>query len=189
MGGWEGELSAEGESLTLIGADGMAVRRTFVGELGDPTPVQESLRVTEINYAPLPPNPDFGESDDGTPNAADKFEYIELTNTGTQTLNLTGVTLGAGVEFTFLQGSVLARASRSWWSATKPRLSHATGPACGLQASSPAIWPTRGTAFFWTTSAGCPSRGRHSAIAWRGLASTSRRKGQFAAGNRFSRQL
>ena len=30
VGGWEGELSA-GESLTLAGADGMAVRSTFVG--------------------------------------------------------------------------------------------------------------------------------------------------------------
>ena len=68
---------------------------------------KQSLRVTEINYAPLPPNPDFGESDDGTPNAADKFEYIELTNTGSQTLDLAGVTISAGVDFTFPQGTML----------------------------------------------------------------------------------
>lgn len=52
------------------------------------------LRITEILYHP-PPAPA------GSPFSADDFELIELQNIGDRALNLTGVTLGEGVQFTF----------------------------------------------------------------------------------------
>ncbi len=54
-------------------------------------PVAENLRISEIMYHPA----DLGRPDD--PNT----EYIELTNIGTETLNLNLVTFTNGVDFTF----------------------------------------------------------------------------------------
>ena len=60
-------------------------------------PVAESLRLSEIMYHPA----DAGNPDD--PNT----EYIELTNIGTQTINLSLVEFTQGIQFTF-PGIVLA---------------------------------------------------------------------------------
>ncbi len=54
-------------------------------------PVAESLRVSELMYHPL----DSGHPDD--PNA----EYIELTNIGPQTINLSLVRFTQGIDYTF----------------------------------------------------------------------------------------
>ncbi|UCD50599.1 MAG: lamin tail domain-containing protein [Phycisphaerales bacterium] len=54
-------------------------------------PVAESLRISEIMYHPI----DTGHPDD--PNA----EYIELTNIGTETIDLNLVAFTNGVDFTF----------------------------------------------------------------------------------------
>jgi hypothetical protein len=51
------------------------------------------LAITEIMYHPAPPA-------SGT-NAEGDFEFIELKNTGTQTLNLIGVRFTNGIDFTF----------------------------------------------------------------------------------------
>jgi len=53
-----------------------------------------ALRVTEIMYEPAPPPPN-------SPFSARDFDFIELQNTGDNVLNLDGVSLGGGVNFTF----------------------------------------------------------------------------------------
>ena len=53
-----------------------------------------SLRITELMYNPEPPPP-------GSTNNNDDFEFVELKNTGTNTLNLVGFRLTNGVTFTF----------------------------------------------------------------------------------------
>lgn len=57
-----------------------------------------TLVVTEIMYNPAP----FGSW------TSDDLEFIELKNTGTETLNLAGVSFTAGITFTFPGGSLLA---------------------------------------------------------------------------------
>lgn len=61
-----------------------------------PAPL-ESLKITEIMYNP----PDIGLVD------GDEYEFIELQNIGNETLDLSGVTLSDGVDFTFPQGASL----------------------------------------------------------------------------------
>ena len=56
-----------------------------------------ALRVTEIMYHPAPPpaGSRFDEED---------FEFIEVQNTGSRPLNLTGIALASGIEFVFPDG-------------------------------------------------------------------------------------
>jgi hypothetical protein len=56
------------------------------------------LLVSEIMYNP----PDIG------PTTGDNFEFLELKNTGTNALDLSGVTFTEGIVFTFTNGTVLA---------------------------------------------------------------------------------
>ena len=88
------------------------VRRVSVG--GVASPVEQLLRVTEINYQPHGPNPipGLGEPDDGSPTATERFEYIELANTGGQTIDLSGVRFTAGIDFTFPAGITLGAGQR-----------------------------------------------------------------------------
>jgi hypothetical protein len=61
-----------------------------------------SIRITELMYNPLPATPAeiaAGYVDSG--NGAQDFEYIEIQNTGNQTLPLQGLRLSNGVQFTF----------------------------------------------------------------------------------------
>jgi hypothetical protein len=53
-----------------------------------------ALRITEINYHPAPPptNSPYQDKD---------FEFIEIQNTGSNAINLTGARLGGGIDFTF----------------------------------------------------------------------------------------
>ena len=53
-----------------------------------------TLRITELMYNP--PSPPVGNT-----NNNDDFEFIELTNTGTNTLNLVGFRFTNGIDFTF----------------------------------------------------------------------------------------
>jgi hypothetical protein len=53
-----------------------------------------NLRVTELNYNPAPPQA-------GSPYDAQAFEFIELKNFGTQTLNLKDAHFTNGITFTF----------------------------------------------------------------------------------------
>jgi len=62
-------------------------------------PVAENLRITEIMYNPG----DYNEPNDPNPvpSAAEGTEYIELTNIGSETINLNLVKFTNGVDFTF----------------------------------------------------------------------------------------
>src|SRR5439155_26426539 len=62
-------------------------RATYIASL-------PSLRITEINYHPAPPPTN-------SPYTADDFEFIELQNTGPTTLDLNGVRITGGIDFTF----------------------------------------------------------------------------------------
>ena len=53
-----------------------------------------ALRITEIMYDPAPPPTN-------SPYQAKDFEYIELQNTGSNVINLAGVRIGGGINFTF----------------------------------------------------------------------------------------
>ncbi len=55
------------------------------------------LRITEIMYNPA----------DNGPIDGDEYEFIELKNTGTQVLDLSGVTILSGVLFEFPEGTIL----------------------------------------------------------------------------------
>ncbi len=56
----------------------------------------ENLRLTEIQYHPLPE----AEVADGN------FEFIELKNTGTDTLSLDGIYFADGIEYQFTEGEI-----------------------------------------------------------------------------------
>ncbi len=96
VGGYSGHLSSFGETVGLLDANGVEIdSATYVG---DPSGPQQFLRIAEIMYDPPQPSADeiAAGFDDN-----DLFEFIELINTGTQTLNLAGVGLTEGVQFTF----------------------------------------------------------------------------------------
>ena len=52
------------------------------------------IRISEVNYHPY-------DAPAGSPYSADDFEYIELLNTGTSTVNLQSARLTSAVDFTF----------------------------------------------------------------------------------------
>ena len=58
-----------------------------------------NFAITELNYNPHGPNPvaGMGELDVDS----NEFEFIELTNTGAETIDLTGVTIAGGVTYAF----------------------------------------------------------------------------------------
>ncbi len=60
--------------------------------------LKRDLAFSEIMY-----NPPAAGGVDG-----DEFEYVELTNTGTNTLDLTGLSFSAGINFSFANGTKLA---------------------------------------------------------------------------------
>jgi hypothetical protein len=108
QGGYSGQLSARGETLTLRNAEG-----TFIDDFAiapDPSPAQQYLRVTEIHFHPTDPSPEelaispaLGETD---------FEFIELINTGPAPLILDGASFNEGIDFTFPESTTLAAGAR-----------------------------------------------------------------------------
>jgi hypothetical protein len=99
VGGYKGHLSANGESLTLTDDAGRVVGTTNYA--GSPSAAQKGLRITEIMYAPRAPQA-------GSPYTADDFEFIELRNIGTSSLNLNGVHFASGVVYSFGSTATLA---------------------------------------------------------------------------------
>jgi len=61
--------------------------------------ILSDLRITELMYHPPPPAP-------GDPNDKDEFEFIELKNTGPNTIDLTDVSFTDGITFDFNDSSV-----------------------------------------------------------------------------------
>ena len=96
-GPYQGNLSAWGESLALLDPSGRRVSATTFS--GNPSPAQESLRITEIMFNPSPWLADTNID-------AQQFEFIELRNIGLAPLNLRGVRFTGGIQFDFAAGGV-----------------------------------------------------------------------------------
>ncbi|HKQ36748.1 MAG TPA: lamin tail domain-containing protein [Verrucomicrobiae bacterium] len=90
-GNYKGQLSARGETLYLSNKIGTLVSSNRY--IGNPTPAQNALRVTEIMYHPTVPV--------SGPFDSEQYEYLELRNISGTSLNLNGVKFVSGIEFTF----------------------------------------------------------------------------------------
>lgn len=108
----EGNLPNQGGQLSLLQPDGSLVATAnYLGTVVSP---QQALRITEINYNPFPAMPAFGELD--TDN--DSYEFVEITNTGSSAVDLTGARLvekevegdNQGITYTFETGMLDAGA-------------------------------------------------------------------------------
>ena len=96
QGNYAGHLSNFGETLRLVAADESLVAETTY--MGEPSPEQLHLRISELNYHPYDAMTQFGELDVDN----DQFEFLELVNTSTsETLDLDGVSFSSGVDFAF----------------------------------------------------------------------------------------
>ena len=100
LGEYDGQISARGETIEL--RDGPLAGSRLVSSLAtDPTPTvaQQFLRVTELMFAPAAPTPSELAAAPGT--SAGDYEFIELRNTGTSTLDLTNCAFTEGIGFVF----------------------------------------------------------------------------------------
>ncbi|MBM3845844.1 MAG: hypothetical protein FJ405_06115, partial [Verrucomicrobia bacterium] len=91
QGGYQGQLSGWGEELVLRDHVGRLIQSTQTQPA--PSLAQQSLRIVEILFHPLPP-----------PNSLpspDPFQFIEILNYGTLPVDLAGVKLVDGVIFEF----------------------------------------------------------------------------------------
>lgn len=96
VGDYTGRLSARGETIRLTNRD--AARVALASTPALPSPPQSFLRVTELMYNP-PALP-------GDTFAAQEYEYLELKNTGSVSLNLSGVHFAEGIAFDFTDSAV-----------------------------------------------------------------------------------
>ncbi|MFV2070055.1 MAG: CotH kinase family protein, partial [Pirellulales bacterium] len=85
QGNLKGHLPTSGASVELIPLAGRPL-----GQL-------DALRITELNYNPHDPVDGQGELDVDN----DRFEFIELTNTGDTSIQLQGARFTDGIRFTF----------------------------------------------------------------------------------------
>ncbi len=93
-------------ALEARGFDGELLATTTItvtNTLPEPS-VRDFLRVTELHYHPA--DPEGAETAVATSDG--DFEFIEVRNLGSETLALTGVHFGAGVDFTVPPGTTLA---------------------------------------------------------------------------------
>ncbi len=115
-GPYNHQLSARGGSIILSRPNDplnpaagytAVVTQTYTGV---PTAQQNFLRVTEINFEPAPATPAELAVLPGLVGA--DFEFLEITNTGTASMNLGGAYFDKGVEFIFPAGYTLAAGAR-----------------------------------------------------------------------------
>ncbi len=92
VGGYDGHLSNWGETINLLAADDSIIDTFSYAE--NPSDQQRYLRISEMMYHPSSP-------DGVTAFEDDDFEYIELTNVGTEPLALGGVRFTDGVSYSF----------------------------------------------------------------------------------------
>ena len=105
VGGYKGQLSARGETLTLMRPDGTVSQvREYTGFA---TTLQQWLRITAINYHPTDPTAE--ERSQLADLASSDFEYIEFVNISPDlTIDLSGASVTEGVRYTFPAGTTLA---------------------------------------------------------------------------------
>jgi CotH kinase protein/Lamin Tail Domain len=97
QGPYNGQLSARGETIELRDAAGTLLKtKTWTPA---PTALQNQLRVTELNYAPVAPTTAESAALPGVTKG--DYEFIELANIGATALTLTGANFDKGVTFTF----------------------------------------------------------------------------------------
>lgn len=96
LGPYKGQLSARGETITVLGSSSNLLSSfTYAGA---PSPAQQFLRISEIMFHPATA---------GTNISSEEYEFIELRNISTNvTLDLTGVRLTNGIAFDFTGGAV-----------------------------------------------------------------------------------
>jgi hypothetical protein len=102
QGNYSGQLSARGGTVSLYDATNMLISTT--NYVGAPLPAQRSLRITEIQYHPADPSPAEAAALVGV--TGDDFEYLELMNTGTNALTLTGAYFSQGLDYAFPTSSL-----------------------------------------------------------------------------------
>jgi hypothetical protein len=109
QGGYDGQLANAGGTIQVVAADGqIAAQHTYIGE---PSPLDGSLRISEIHYNPGEPSEleiaaGFEDNND--------FEFIELVNIGSRAIQLSDARLTRediagtmeGVEFDFSQSGI-----------------------------------------------------------------------------------
>jgi hypothetical protein len=97
QGNYSGQLSARGGTVSLYDSTNQLIATmTYAGA---PVPSQQWLRITEIQYHPAKPTVEEAAALIGV--TADDFEYLEIMNTGTNALTLTGATFSQGIGYTF----------------------------------------------------------------------------------------
>lgn len=105
---YDGQLSSKGDSVQLRNPSGTIVDTLTVPPA--PSDPQRFLRVTELHYRPLPISPDESAADPFATSA--DFEFIELINTSTAPLDISGASFSNGITWTFPQNTTLAPAQR-----------------------------------------------------------------------------
>jgi hypothetical protein len=106
QGNYSGQLSARGETVNLRDPSGQLI--SSLTYTGSPTPLQQYLRISEIQYHPANPTPAEALAIPGV--SDNDFEYLELVNTGPTTLDLTNAAFVEGIAFTFPSASLAAGA-------------------------------------------------------------------------------
>ncbi|MEM7384994.1 MAG: CotH kinase family protein, partial [Verrucomicrobiota bacterium] len=98
---YQGNLPSRSNRLLLHDRNGrLILDRAYEG---NPTNLQQYLRVTELLFAPL-------AEDATSPHPASDFEFLTLTNTGPDPLDLSGAFFDKGIRYTFPGGTILAPA-------------------------------------------------------------------------------
>ncbi|MDP7306053.1 MAG: lamin tail domain-containing protein [Roseibacillus sp.] len=103
ISGYDGQLSARGETITLTDDAGNLI--DSVAYTGNPTPGQDFLRVSEILYAPAAPT--AAELASIATLNGSEFEFVELTNIGPSPLDISGAQFVEGISFTFPAATIL----------------------------------------------------------------------------------
>ncbi len=97
QGGYDGQLSARGETIELRDAAGQLI--TAYTYTGVPTALQQALRISEIDYHPAEPTAAEAAALPGV--RSEDFEFLELLNTSASPLTLTSANFTRGVVWTF----------------------------------------------------------------------------------------
>ena len=105
-----GAIVYDGSPITVN--EDLKIMARVLNDDGEWSPLTEAdflvtgLRITEVNYHPHDPNPipGMGEADVDS----SQFEYIELVNVGSESVDLTGVNFARGITFEFPQNMALA---------------------------------------------------------------------------------